>query len=45
MLTALARDDMLVSCLIGQLITSEAGEKIGNIDDLIMENRATSARC
>ena len=39
MLTALARDDMLVSCLIGQLITSEAGEKIGNIDDLIMDKQ------
>ena len=39
MFTALARDDMLVSCLIGQPVVNEAGEKIGDVDDLIMDNQ------
>jgi sporulation protein YlmC with PRC-barrel domain len=37
MLTALARDDMLTSRLIGLPVMNEAGEKIGDVDDLIMD--------
>jgi sporulation protein YlmC with PRC-barrel domain len=39
MFTALAHDDMLVSCLIGQPVRNEAGEKIGDVDDLIIDNQ------
>jgi len=39
MFTTLARDDVLVSCLIGQPVVNEAGEKIGDVDDLIMDNQ------
>jgi hypothetical protein len=37
MFTSLSRDHMLVSCLIGQPAVNEAGEKIGDIADLIMD--------
>src|SRR5713101_7683872 len=37
MLTALERDDMLTSRLIGLPVMNEAGEKIGDVDDLIMD--------
>jgi sporulation protein YlmC with PRC-barrel domain len=39
MFTSLARDDMLVSRLIGQPVVNEAGEKIGDVDDLIMDKQ------
>jgi sporulation protein YlmC with PRC-barrel domain len=39
MFTSLASDDVLVSCLIGQPVVNEAGDKIGDIDDLIMDKQ------
>ncbi len=39
MFTSLASDDVLVSRLIGQPVVNEAGDKIGDIDDLIMDKQ------
>ena len=39
MFTSLASDDVLVSCLIGQPVVNEAGDKIGDIADLIMDKQ------
>jgi sporulation protein YlmC with PRC-barrel domain len=39
MFTSLADDDVLVSCLIGEPVVNEAGDKIGDIDELIMDKQ------
>ena len=39
MVAALVRDDVLVSSLIGQPVVNEVGEKIGDVDDLIMDKQ------
>jgi sporulation protein YlmC with PRC-barrel domain len=39
MVAALVRDDVLVSSLIGQPVVNEVGEKIGAVDDLIMDKQ------
>jgi sporulation protein YlmC with PRC-barrel domain len=39
MVAALVRDDVLVSSLIRQPVVNEAGEKIGDVDDLIMDRQ------
>ena len=39
MVAALVRDDVLVSSLIRQPVVNEAGEKIGDVDDLIMDKQ------
>ena len=39
MVAALVRDDVLVSSLIRQPVLNEVGEKIGDVDDLIMDKQ------
>ena len=39
MVAALVRDDVLVSSLIRQPVVNEVGEKIGDVDDLIMDKQ------
>ena len=39
MFTSLASDDVCVSSLIGQPVVNEAGDRIGHIDDLIMDKQ------
>jgi len=39
MFTSLASDDVLVSCVLGQPVVNEAGDKIGDIADLIMDKQ------